>query len=102
MSSWITIAEDSEIPEGGRKAIVLDRQPILLFKTEGIYYAVQNLCTHEALPLTEGLLENHTLVCPFHGASFCIKTGEVLSPPAFMPLETYPVRVHEQKVQVQI
>lgn len=102
MPHWITVAEDSEIPEGGRKAITVHHQPLLLFKTENTYYAVQNLCTHEALPLTEGTLEGHTLTCPFHGASFCIRTGEVLSPPAFMPLDTYPVRVHNHQVQIQI
>lgn len=102
MSDWITVAEDSELSDGERKALTIHKQPILLFKIEGQYYAIQNLCTHEALPLTEGTLEGDTIICPFHGASFCIKTGAVTAPPAFSDLETYPVRVNNQMVQVQL
>jgi 3-phenylpropionate/trans-cinnamate dioxygenase ferredoxin subunit len=100
MSKWVTIANDAELLEGDRKAITVENTPILLIKTNGTYYAVHNLCTHESLPLTEGTLEGTTLSCPFHGASFCIKTGGVKTPPAFADLETYPTRIEQQSVQV--
>ncbi len=102
MPQWITIAQDSELSEGDRKAITVENTPILLIKTESTYYAVHNLCTHESLPLTEGALEGTTLICPFHGASFCIKTGAVKSPPAFADLETYPTRIEGQWIQIFI
>ncbi len=102
MSQWISIAKDSELSEGDRKAISVENTDILLIKSEGAYYAVHNLCTHESLPLTEGALEGTTLFCPFHGASFCIKTGAVKSPPAFADLETYPTRIEEQFIQIFI
>jgi len=102
MAQWITIANDSELAEDDRKAITVENTPILLIKTNGSYYAIHNLCTHESLPLTEGHLEGTTLSCPFHGASFCIKTGEVKTPPAFIDLDTYPTRTENQNVQIYI
>lgn len=102
MRHWITIAIDSELADNARKAIVVEKTPILLFKTDGTYYAIHNVCTHENLPLTEGVLENDTLICPFHGASFCIKTGDVKSAPAFADLKTYPVRIEHHQVQIHI
>jgi 3-phenylpropionate/trans-cinnamate dioxygenase ferredoxin component len=102
MPNWITIAEESELHEGEKKALEVNQQSLLLLKSQGTYYAIQNVCPHECLPLTEGTLEDHTLTCPFHGASFCIKTGAVKTPPAFSDLETYPVRVQDKQVQVQI
>lgn len=102
MPHWITIATDSELTENDRKAILVQNTPILLIKSNGTYYAMHNVCTHENLPLTEGIVENDMLICPFHGASFCIKNGTVKSAPAFVDLKTYPVRMMEDQIQVQI
>jgi nitrite reductase/ring-hydroxylating ferredoxin subunit len=48
----------------------------------------------------EGTLEGDQIICPRHGAHFCIKTGEALTPPAYEPIVTFPVRVENGIVQV--
>jgi nitrite reductase/ring-hydroxylating ferredoxin subunit len=55
--------------------------------------ATQARCPHKGGPLTEGSLEGHVLTCPWHGAQFDVRTGEVLRGPATRPLEVYPVHV---------
>ncbi|MGH8610107.1 MAG: ferredoxin, partial [Gammaproteobacteria bacterium] len=41
------------------------------------------------------------ITCPRHGARFCIKTGEALSPPAYEAVTTFPVRVEDGMVFVR-
>jgi 3-phenylpropionate/trans-cinnamate dioxygenase ferredoxin subunit len=41
------------------------------------------------------------LVCPRHGARFCIRTGAVLSPPAYEPVHCFPLRVDHGRVEVR-
>ena len=46
-------------------------------------------------------MSGDVITCPLHGAEFCLRTGEVLTPPAYEPLTTFPVRVHDGAVQVR-
>ncbi len=100
--TWIDVALDGEIPNLGRKTINIEGTPVLILRVDNIYYAIEDRCTHEDRPLNEGYIEGNTITCPFHGAQFCIKTGEVKAPPAFVDLPIFPVRVYNQKVQVLI
>ena len=56
------------------------------------YYAIADVCTHDAGQLTGGTVEGDMIVCPRHGARFCIRTGAALSAPAYEPTDTFPVR----------
>jgi len=102
MSDWHAVCPLSELPSNTRKDLIIEGIPILIFNLEGDYYAIQNQCTHQAFPLTEGLLSGEVLTCPFHGAQFCIKTGEALTAPAFEELPTYPVRVQNDLIEVKL
>lgn len=102
MPKWIYFARTNEIPPGGHKAITVDGIPIVLFNLENEYYAIENRCTHEDFPLSEGPIINGQITCPLHGARFNIKTGEVTAPPAFEDVATFPVRIIEDKIQVAI
>ena len=53
-------------------------------------------------PLSEGELDGTDLWCPFHGASFDITTGDVLSPPAYENLTCFPVRVTGDAVEIEV
>jgi 3-phenylpropionate/trans-cinnamate dioxygenase ferredoxin subunit len=60
------------------------------------------VCTHDGTVLTSGNpIEGDEIVCPRHGARFCVKTGEALSPPAYEPTATFPVKVEDGKVYVR-
>jgi nitrite reductase/ring-hydroxylating ferredoxin subunit len=63
---------------------------------------VHNICSHAYAELHEGRLRGHRLICPLHGASFDVRNGAVLGAPATEPLRTYPVRVVDGQVQVQV
>lgn len=65
--------------------------------------AYRNECAHEALPLTEAVLDvsNGTLTCPWHGFCFDASSGECLSAPGAQ-LEQLPLRVDDGDVWVRV
>uniref|UniRef100_A0A8C8FHL4 Rieske domain-containing protein n=1 Tax=Oncorhynchus tshawytscha TaxID=74940 RepID=A0A8C8FHL4_ONCTS len=50
---------------------------VLLVRSEGIYSAIGNQCTHYGAPLSKGVLSGHRVRCPWHGACFNIQTGDL-------------------------
>lgn len=76
------------------------REMIVARGQDGDYYAVAALCSHAALPLTGGRVRGTSIVCPHHGARFCLKSGRVLGPPAHEGITAYPTRVEDGEVMV--
>ena len=52
---------------------------------------MDDVCTHRGGPLSEGILADAEVTCPWHGAVFDVTTGEVISPPAPHGIAIYPV-----------
>lgn len=102
MSDWFDFISTALITSSEPIVKVINGRPIALFQLDGEYYAIEDLCTHQGLPLSDGPLNGDVITCPYHGAQFCIKTGEVMSPPAFEDLPVFEVRVRDGMVQVKI
>jgi len=73
----------------------------VVFNLGGKYYAIEDVCTHDGGQLTGGVVEGGEIVCPRHGARFCIRTGEALTAPAYEPVARLPVRVENGVIQVR-
>lgn len=101
MSEWTSVAPVNELPPGARRVVNVDGAAVAVFNLGGRYYAVEDVCTHDGGELASGKLEGEAIVCPRHGARFSIKTGEVLSPPAYESLAVMAVRVADGLVQVR-
>jgi 3-phenylpropionate/trans-cinnamate dioxygenase ferredoxin subunit len=97
---FVTVARVGEIAEGSCKIVRVDDQSVAVFHVEGRYYAIDDVCTHDGGPLAEGPLEGVQIECPRHGARFDVRTGEVLAPPATVPVPTYPVRITGDEIQI--
>ena len=68
-------------------------EPVLLVNLEGVYHAVQGICSHEYFELDKGFLTDGSLTCALHLSRFDLATGDALDPPADEPLAVYPVGV---------
>jgi 3-phenylpropionate/trans-cinnamate dioxygenase ferredoxin component len=101
VSSWVAVCSASALPAGTHRVVEVDGVRIAVFNLEGRYYAIEDVCTHDGGILTGGLVEGDQIVCPRHGARFCIRTGEALAPPAFEPTAVFPVRVSDGEIQVR-
>ena len=101
MSDWVAVARTGEIPPGGFRVADVDGTSVVVFNIDGRYYAIEDVCTHDGGQLTGGHVEGDVIVCPRHGARFCIRTGEALSAPAYEPTATFPVRIEDGEIQVR-
>ena len=68
--------------------------------TSTAFYAIDDVCTHDGGELAGGAVEGDVVICPRHGARFCLRTGAALTPPAYEPVRTYPTRVVDGVVEV--
>lgn len=94
------VAAVEEIPPGGRKSILIDDIPVLLLRVGDEYYAIEDVCTHDGQPLTDGTLKGCEITCPRHGARFDVRTGAALCMPATEPVATYQVDVRDGQIYV--
>lgn len=101
MSDWVDVAPVSELSSAAPHVVDVDGAMVAVFTLDGKYYAIEDVCTHDGGELASGEREGEEIICPRHGARFNIKTGEVTAPPAYEPVATFPVRVHNGIVQVR-
>ena len=101
MSQWTNVAAASEIGPGEHRVVDVDDVAIAVFNLDGAYFAIEDVCTHDFGTLTGGCVEGGEIMCPRHGARFDIRTGEALTPPAYEPVATFPVRIHNGVVQIR-
>lgn len=101
MSDWIQVVAARDLPPGSVEVVVVDGAEIALFNAAGEFYAIENVCSHDGGEIAGGCIADGAIECPRHGARFDLKTGAVLSPPAYEPVATFPVRVVDGVVQVR-
>ena len=106
MAGWFDVAPESEFGPGQSRLVEVDNVMVAVFNLDGELYAIEDICTHDRSPMLgcglrqEDLVYGDQIVCPRHGARFSIRTGDALSPPAYEPLATFPVRIENGMVQV--
>lgn len=101
MSDWIDVIRADELQPGDHVVVDLEGTSVAVFNLDGRFYAIEDVCTHDGAEIASGELEGEAIVCPRHGARFCIKTGKVLAPPAYEDLHVFPVRVENGLIQVR-
>jgi 3-phenylpropionate/trans-cinnamate dioxygenase ferredoxin subunit len=104
MPGFVKVATIQAIPENGLYVAEYAGQRITLYNLGGQIYATTDICSHAYAELSEGFLDTDdcTIECPLHGSRFDIRTGAVLSLPAYAPIATYPVRIEGDEVLVEI
>ena len=102
MADFEKVAKVSEIGPGKVKSVVVGNELVAICNTDGKFFAFIDQCSHEALPLSDGILEGKTITCAYHGAEFDIESGEALCLPAIDRIETYEVKVEDDDIYVLI
>ncbi|MCH9656198.1 MAG: non-heme iron oxygenase ferredoxin subunit [Planctomycetes bacterium] len=92
------IASVDEFDLADRIEVFLEDTPILLIQVNDQYFAIEDVCTHDGQPLTDGSIEEGEIVCPRHGARFDISTGKALCLPATKAIQTFEVEVRGRKI----
>lgn len=90
---------ESELPT----QVTVDSTDIAVVRTEdGTVYAVNDVCSHANVSLSEGEVEGCAIECWLHGSRFDLRTGHPDSLPATQPIATYPVKIDGDDVFVAI
>ena len=66
------------------------------------FFAIQNLCSHAAVALSEGEVDDCQIECWLHGSRFDLRTGKPTSFPATEPVALFPVEVRGDAVYVDV
>jgi 3-phenylpropionate/trans-cinnamate dioxygenase ferredoxin component len=102
---FVRLASLSELePEQGHRVELSDdgEVAVALVRTSDGVYAVEDRCSHEDYPLSEGWVEDHQLECALHGSRFDLVTGNPDVPPAVRPVTVFPVRLEGEDVLVDL
>jgi 3-phenylpropionate/trans-cinnamate dioxygenase ferredoxin subunit len=100
MSEWINVIADHALSDNEHIVVDVDGTDVVVFKLADHCYALEDVCTHDGGDIASGQIEGDEIVCPRHGARFCIKTGKVKSAPAYEDIECFPLRIEGGMVQI--
>ena len=93
-----------ELPPGSVKIVVAGEISVGVYNLDGEYFALEDRCSHDDGPLCEGDFDPQSgvAICPRHGANIDIRTGRPLTLPAVFPVDTFPVRVDDGMIKVDV
>jgi 3-phenylpropionate/trans-cinnamate dioxygenase ferredoxin subunit len=104
MSAYVPVADAGAIPDPGKLLVEVGDQLVVVFHVGGAWYCLDDVCTHDGGPLSEGALDAAacTIACPRHGAKFDIRSGRALTMPATQATNTHDVKVENGRVLVRL
>jgi len=104
MPDFIAVAKTSEVPDPGSLLVEVDEQLVVLIHAAGHFYALDDICTHDGGPLSDGPVdaEEGTIACPRHGAKFEVKTGAAVTMPATKATVAHEVKVEGEQIFVRL
>lgn len=73
---------------------------VAVFQVGDEYLCIEDMCTHEEYPLSEGTAEDCRIECPLHGSWFDLRTGQALNLPAVKAVRTFEVKVEGEDIYV--
>ncbi|MEQ8211120.1 MAG: Rieske 2Fe-2S domain-containing protein [Lacipirellulaceae bacterium] len=104
MSEFVAAAKTSEVADPGSMLVEVEDSLIVLIHAAGHWYALDDVCTHDGGPLSDGPVdpEDKSIACPRHGAKFNVETGAAMTMPATKPTVAHEVRVEGEQVFVKL
>lgn len=112
--NWVLLGPASSVPRNGHASFEAAGRFVAVYHVQGDFYAIEDLCTHDGEPLADAPVEaanaddlasgasGPVVVCPRHGARFCLRSGAVLCPPAYEAVTTFPIKVAADKLWVNL
>jgi nitrite reductase/ring-hydroxylating ferredoxin subunit/uncharacterized membrane protein len=98
---FVAVMAESDLPADKPTRAVHDNVPILLVRRGERLFAMAETCSHFSGPLSEGKLEDDSIVCPWHNSRFALEDGRVLDGPAVHPQPCLETRVRDGQIEVR-
>ena len=100
--TFVRVCAASEVSPGEALAVDVDGTAVAVVRSGDDWYAIDDECSHAAIPLSEGDVEGCEIECWLHGSRFDLRTGKPTGPPASEPVAIYPVTVDGDDVLVDV
>ncbi len=91
---WIPVGKAAALKENTAYKYAEEGENILICKTEGTVYAINNCCGNTSLPLDGAAIEQGYIICPWHGCAYRLSDGS-METNAMQRLKIYPVSISE-------
>jgi 3-phenylpropionate/trans-cinnamate dioxygenase ferredoxin component len=91
--TWIDAGPAAALADGQTVSVDVGRRTVIVARSGEEYFAIEDLCTHDGAELAGGTIEGNEIICPRHGARFCLRTGEALTPPAYEPIRVFATKI---------
>jgi 3-phenylpropionate/trans-cinnamate dioxygenase ferredoxin subunit len=100
----IDVGLADELPPNSVKIVNAGPIAVGVYNLNGEFFALEDRCSHDDGPLCEGDFDPDTgvAICPRHGANIDIRTGQPRTLPATEPVDTFPVRIEDGIVKVEV
>jgi 3-phenylpropionate/trans-cinnamate dioxygenase ferredoxin subunit len=92
----------ADVTNANPVAVTVDGVAVAVVRQGDDFYAIHDECSHAAIPLSEGEVEDCEIECWLHGSRFDLRTGKPSGPPATEPVPTYPVKVDGDDLLVDV
>ncbi len=102
MAEFLPAMKATDLLEGSMVAADVGGMHLILARIGGEVSAVGGTCTHEDTDLALGFMMEDRVVCPLHLSQFDLKTGEVLNPPATVPLKRFNLKIEGETILVEV
>ena len=102
MPTRVELCKAEEVAVGTALRVEAAGLTVAVFNVGGTFYVTDDACTHGPGSLSEGFIDGDIVECNFHNGQFDIKTGEVVAPPCMIPVKTYPAKVEDGKVVIEV
>ncbi|GAA2783407.1 bifunctional 3-phenylpropionate/cinnamic acid dioxygenase ferredoxin subunit [Kitasatospora sp. CM 4170] len=100
--SFLRACALSELAEDVPKRVDLNGVPVSVVRTDEGVFAINDICSHANVSLSEGEVEDCMIECWLHGSSFDLRTGKPSGLPATKPVAVYPVKIEGDDVLVSV
>ncbi|WP_293995566.1 MocE family 2Fe-2S type ferredoxin [Sphaerotilus sp.] len=102
MPQWINVCPLDDIDDEDVSRFDHAGQTYAVYRVEDKVYATDGLCTHEKVHLCDGLVMEHVIECPKHNGRFDIRNGRPLGAPVCVALKTYPAKVEDGRIFIEV
>ncbi len=82
-----------DVPTDEALGVTIGEYDVAVARHNDEVYALQDLCSHAAVSLSEGEVEDCSVECWLHGSRFDLRTGKPIGLPATEPVATFPAEV---------
>lgn len=102
MTEFTRVARVADVASGTSLLVTVNGKEILVCNSKDKITAIINKCSHADEKLECGRVRNGWISCPAHGARFNLETGQAMNHPATLPIQTFPTRVVDEWVEVEV